>query len=144
VVGVDGSVGSEHALRWAARQAELTGAALEIIVGWQFPAFFGWAPAGPDQVDFAKIAGETLSAAVSDVLGPEPPRWVSTRVMAEEVSQAVNRGPRGWAGISRHEILCARWPGAHYLLTSSCVPHSRARGESARPQGGRRQEVLGR
>ena len=80
VVGVDGSVGSQHALRWAARQAELTGAALEIIVGWQFPAFFGWAPAGPDQVDFAKIAGETLSTAVSDVFGPEPPDWVSTRV----------------------------------------------------------------
>ena len=81
VVGVDGSVGSEHALRWAARQAELTGAALEIIIGWQYPAFFGWAPAGPDEVDFAKIAGETLSAAVSDVFGPQPPGWVSTRVI---------------------------------------------------------------
>jgi nucleotide-binding universal stress UspA family protein len=81
VVGVDGSAGSGHALRWAARQAELTGAALEIIIGWQYPAFFGWAPAGPDQVDFAKIAGETLSAAVSEVFGPEPPGWVSTRVI---------------------------------------------------------------
>jgi len=81
VVGVDGSVGSERALRWAARQAELTGAALEIVIGWQYPAFFGWAPAGPDEVDFAKIAGETLSAAVNDLFGAQPPGWVATRVI---------------------------------------------------------------
>jgi len=81
VAGADGSAGSQHALRWAARQAELTGAALEVVIGWQYPAFFGWAPAGPNEVDFAKIAGETLSAEVSDVLGPQPPDRVSTRVI---------------------------------------------------------------
>jgi nucleotide-binding universal stress UspA family protein len=32
VVGVDGSEGSKHALRWAARQAKFTGATLEAII----------------------------------------------------------------------------------------------------------------
>ena len=46
VVGVDDSEGSAHALRWAARQAGFTGATLEAVIAWQYPAFFGWAPAG--------------------------------------------------------------------------------------------------
>ena len=44
VVGVDGSAGSEHALRWAARQAELTGAALDIIVGLAVPGVLWLGP----------------------------------------------------------------------------------------------------
>lgn len=34
VVGVDGSVSSNEALRWAARQAELTGARIEAVMAW--------------------------------------------------------------------------------------------------------------
>ncbi len=37
VVGVDGSPASVDALRWAARQAELTGYHLEAVTTWQFP-----------------------------------------------------------------------------------------------------------
>ena len=37
VVGVDGSECSVRALRWAARDAELTGAVLEVITAWTFP-----------------------------------------------------------------------------------------------------------
>jgi nucleotide-binding universal stress UspA family protein len=37
VVGVDGSDGSIDALRWAARQAELTGATLRVVTAWAFP-----------------------------------------------------------------------------------------------------------
>ena len=49
VVGVDGSAGSAHALRWAARQAGYAGATLEAVTAWQYPAFFGWAPVGVGQ-----------------------------------------------------------------------------------------------
>ena len=121
VVGVDGSVGSEHALRWAARQAELTGAALEIIIGWQYPAFFGWAPAGR----LAKIAGETLSAAVSDVFGPQPPGWVSTRVIEGYPAQVLvdasagadllvvgNRGHGGFADVLLGSVSSSAAPRA--------------------------------
>lgn len=37
VVGVDGSAASIDALRWATRQASLTGAALETVIAWQYP-----------------------------------------------------------------------------------------------------------
>lgn len=37
VVGVDGSAASIDALQWAARQAKLTGAALEAVIAWQYP-----------------------------------------------------------------------------------------------------------
>jgi hypothetical protein len=34
VVGVDGSAGAAEALRWAARQAGLTGAVLDAVIAW--------------------------------------------------------------------------------------------------------------
>lgn len=37
VVGVDGSSGSLQALRWAADEARLRGAALEVIAAWHYP-----------------------------------------------------------------------------------------------------------
>ena len=37
VVGVDGSEPSIEALRWAARQAEVTSAALHVVTAWSFP-----------------------------------------------------------------------------------------------------------
>ena len=44
VVGFDGSDESLSALEWAARQAELTGSALEIVAAWEWPTSLGWAP----------------------------------------------------------------------------------------------------
>ena len=38
VVGVDGSGASRDALRWAARQAQLTGASLEAVMSWDIAA----------------------------------------------------------------------------------------------------------
>jgi nucleotide-binding universal stress UspA family protein len=37
VVGVDGSTGSDQALRWAAAEAALRGAELEVVCAWQQP-----------------------------------------------------------------------------------------------------------
>ena len=41
VVGVDGSGSSKSALAWAVRQAELTGATVEAVTAWHFPAMLG-------------------------------------------------------------------------------------------------------
>jgi nucleotide-binding universal stress UspA family protein len=56
VVGIDGSEGSHNALRWAARQAAYTGATVEAVIGWQYPAFYAWAPAVPDDADYVHHA----------------------------------------------------------------------------------------
>ena len=52
VVGVDGSASSLSALEWAARQAELTGCALEVLTTWAPPTAFMWS-VYPDDVDLA-------------------------------------------------------------------------------------------
>ncbi len=80
VVGVDGSAGSAHALRWAARQAGYSGATLEAVTVWQYPAFFGWAPAGADSADFGSIAEKTLHESLNEVFGAQWPDWVQARV----------------------------------------------------------------
>jgi nucleotide-binding universal stress UspA family protein len=41
VVGVDGSPSSQAALRWAVRQAELTGGSVDAVLAWQIPAVAG-------------------------------------------------------------------------------------------------------
>ena len=43
VAGVDGSPSSVEALRWAVRQAELTGATVDAVMAWQPPAATGLA-----------------------------------------------------------------------------------------------------
>ena len=69
VVGVDGSEPSKQALRWAARQANLTGAPLHAVTAWEHPARHGIGATIPPE-DFAATAGEVLSAAVRDALDP--------------------------------------------------------------------------
>ena len=71
VVGVDGSESSLAALRWAARQADLTGAPLEIVSAWEWPASYsGWDTPPPPDYDPADEARRQLDKAVSAVLTP--------------------------------------------------------------------------
>lgn len=64
VVGVDGSDPSLRALDWAARQAELTGVALEVIMTWELPNTYGWSPQIPNnwdpQADIVKSLDEII------------------------------------------------------------------------------------
>jgi nucleotide-binding universal stress UspA family protein len=81
VVGVDGSDESKAALRWAARQAQLTGAALEAVISWHIPsAAYGAPMATLTAYDFAPGAQETLDVALREVLGEEEAKGVSTVV----------------------------------------------------------------
>jgi nucleotide-binding universal stress UspA family protein len=110
VVGVDGSAGSKEALRWAARQADYTGATLEAVIGWEYPAFFGWAPVGTNDLDFAQIAEQTLNQAVDEVLGAERAAQVETSVVARHPAEALVEasrdaellvvGNRGYGGLA--------------------------------------------
>jgi len=84
VAGVDGSQSSLAALRWAARQAELTGAPLEIVSAWEWPvSFLGWETSVPPDYDPADEARRQLDKAVSAVLTPRD---------AIEVRQSVIEG----------------------------------------------------
>jgi nucleotide-binding universal stress UspA family protein len=95
VVGVDGSEGSENALRWAARQAALTGATLEVVTGWDYPAFYGWAPAIPDDIDFGHFAERAQDEALDDVFGADRPARLETRVVAKHPALALVEASEG-------------------------------------------------
>jgi nucleotide-binding universal stress UspA family protein len=66
VVGVDGSPSSLAALEWAARQGELTGASLELVMAWEWPNSYGapitfptgWSP----EVEATKVLDEATVA----------------------------------------------------------------------------------
>lgn len=85
VVGVDGSKAADAALRWAVRQAALTGETVEAIIVWQFPiigASYGWAGvAVTDGMDLRAIAEKTLAEAIDRALGPDSAVQVERRVM---------------------------------------------------------------
>lgn len=60
VVGVDGSGGSRAALRWAAEEARLRGADLDVVAAWQFPVYS--VPAGvvwTGTLDWSSLAEST-------------------------------------------------------------------------------------
>lgn len=63
VAGTDGSPASIAALEWAARQAEFTGASLEVVAPWEWPTSYGWSflPDGYDPSgDLEKMLGLVL------------------------------------------------------------------------------------
>ena len=82
VVGVDGSDASKDALRWAARQAKVTGASLRAVMTWQVPVGTYAAPmALPGGYDFGPEAERTLDESIREVLGEHPGVEVSAVVI---------------------------------------------------------------
>jgi nucleotide-binding universal stress UspA family protein len=87
VVGIDGSAHSSAALRWAADEAALRSARLEIVHAWSFvpvatPADSGLVPmAWTDNVELLdvtrKAAEDAAAAQVEDVLGADHGATVS-------------------------------------------------------------------
>lgn len=65
VVGVDGSPASVDALRWAARQAALTGSTLEAIVSWHYPVQYG-AEFYSETIDWSAVAQNALDTALAE------------------------------------------------------------------------------
>lgn len=91
IVGVDGSIPSVQALRWAGRQAELTGARLVAIMAWELPGAFGWAglPGLPDDLDLEEPAAEALQEAVTDALPPAQAANVEQVVVLGNPAEAI-------------------------------------------------------
>jgi nucleotide-binding universal stress UspA family protein len=95
VVGVDGSESSKNALRWAARQARYTGATLEAVIGWEFPAFYGWAMIMSDDVDFGQLAERALTDTIDEVFGADRPSRLVTRVVCRHPALALVEASQG-------------------------------------------------
>jgi len=71
VAGVDGSASSLEALRWAVRQAELTGATVDAVMAWQPPAASGlaWGVSVADDTDYGELAAKLLADAIGLAVG---------------------------------------------------------------------------
>lgn len=91
VVGVDGSAPSKAALAWAVRQARLTGAAVEAVIAWEYPATYGSTmPAAPEiNYNFAEIAAEVAANTITEVCGQGEPVKISSRVVEGNAAQAL-------------------------------------------------------
>lgn len=73
VVGVDGSPHSVAALRWALRQAVLTGAPVEAVACWHAPAMVGaYAPVAYVDIDLSEPTGDVARAALADAVAATP------------------------------------------------------------------------
>ena len=131
VVGVDGSASSLAALRWAVRQARLTGGTVDAVIAWQIPGAvvsFGLAPAVVSDLAYIEEnARKTLDAAIDEVAAPDDPpvrrlivRDFPTQALLDASADADllvvgSRGHGGFAGallgsVSQHCVHHARCP----------------------------------
>jgi nucleotide-binding universal stress UspA family protein len=87
VVGVDGSPSSRAALRWAVRQAALTGGTVDAVSAFQVPAgergyAWGQGPVGVDDSVERRADGQkALDAVISEEVAPDQSRLVTARVI---------------------------------------------------------------
>jgi nucleotide-binding universal stress UspA family protein len=95
VVGVDGSPSSRHALRWAARQAQLTGARLEVVITWELPTSFGWVPPYPSDFNPAGDAQKAADEEVSGALVDYPDVAAQTTVVEGHPAPTLVQASRG-------------------------------------------------
>jgi len=92
VVGVDGSDSSKAALRWAVRQAELTGSSVEAVIAWHYPVMmggFGYGPVSAMVLNFDEIAAKTLADVIAEVVDPQSRVPISSTVQEGHPAQVL-------------------------------------------------------
>ncbi len=94
VVGIDGSAVSLRALEWAARQAELTGAHLEVVGAWEWPQTFGWSVV-PERFDPASDARKVLSDILVSFQAQHPDIAVELKVIEGHPAPVLVEESRG-------------------------------------------------
>ena len=132
VVGVDGSLCSKTALRWAMNQARQTGAEVEAVAAWQFPTVYGagfgyaYPSATFDGDSAAADALKALDETVSEVSAEsDQPVKVLTRVAEGHPAEVLITAAAG----ARMLVVGTRGHGsfAGILLGSvsqHCVQHA--------------------
>jgi nucleotide-binding universal stress UspA family protein len=94
VVGVDGFESSQAALRWAIKQARLTGAVVEAVTAWHVPAGTGWIPTA-DMPDYQADAFTVLAEAVAEMCTVDPDIQVCPRVVKGQAGQVLVAAAEG-------------------------------------------------
>ncbi|MGC2374713.1 MAG: universal stress protein [Solirubrobacteraceae bacterium] len=130
VAGVDGSQCSLEALRWAARQAELTGAELHAVMAWSLPEIYSYTPR-----DFQADARKALEDAIEQSLGKQPRVPVTAQVVEGHPARALSDASRD----AQLLVVGSRGHGAFtgMLLGSvsqHCVSHAQCPVVVVRPQ----------
>ncbi len=95
VVGVDGSGSSLRALEWAARQAELTGARLEVVTTWQWPRTYGGPLPYANDWDPSADAQKAQAEAVEPVRKRHPDVEIDLNVVEGHAAPALVNASRG-------------------------------------------------
>ncbi len=126
VVGVVGCPSSAQALRWAARQAELTGGEVHAVITWHQPPTTGWETA-LDAVDWAGDARRALDTAVTEALSPAVAERVQRHVVEGHPAKVLvdrsadadllvvgSRGHGGFTGMLLGSV------GLHALAHAAC------------------------
>ncbi|MEE1786682.1 universal stress protein [Streptomyces sp. SP17BM10] len=90
IVGVDGSEQSRRALRWAVRQAWLTGARLEAVLAWEPPfSGTGGSVTADGQRDLQDVAAKVLAESLERTVGTDPPVEITARAQEGTPAQVL-------------------------------------------------------
>jgi nucleotide-binding universal stress UspA family protein len=130
IAGIDGSESSASALRWAIRQAGLTGAAVDAVIAWHYPDLaasgYGTAAVAIESADdFRESAGKIVADAISSTLDPASEVPVRARVAQGHAAQVLLDASAGASQL----VVGSRGRGgfAEALLGSvsqHCVQHA--------------------
>lgn len=127
LVGVDGSPGSLHALRWAVNQARKTDATIDAVIVWESPYATGEGLYTPmEEKRFADAARKRLAEAVERVTHDQSSGDVHLIVLRGDPAQILC----SWSAEAELLVLGTRGIGgfAGLLLGSvsaKCAQHSR-------------------
>jgi nucleotide-binding universal stress UspA family protein len=95
VVGIDGSAASLEALEWAAHQADLTKANLEIVMTWDWPMTYGWAVPIPEGYDPEQDVRKALEQVEADVRAKHANVEITARVLQGHPAQILVEESKG-------------------------------------------------
>ncbi len=95
VVGVDGSMASKAALRWALRQAQLTGAVVEAVTAWEFPAVYGYPAPIIDSVNLEELATSVVRDAIAEAAPGADASRIYYKVVEGNAASALLRESAG-------------------------------------------------
>jgi nucleotide-binding universal stress UspA family protein len=124
VVGLDGSVLSIDALRWAVGQARLTGADIHAVTGWEVPYTIMIVPTYTE-ADYCRDAHQVLDRSVAEVQEAAPDVRIEKHLIQKRPALALTTAARGAQLLVIGSHGRGELPGVHLgSVASYCVHHA--------------------